>query len=145
MPKPASLTLALQGPAIRQGLTFILVGGAATATHAGAALLAQHFMGVTPMIANLIGYSSAVLVSYVGNALLTFGRRLMHGPQFMRFMVVSLAGLAISQSLTLLCVNVLRLPYAIALVPIVILVPIFSFVLSKVYAFADPTTRRGKA
>ena len=42
-------------------------------------------------------------------------------------------------------VHVLHLRYAIALVPIVTVVPIVSFALSKAYAFADPAAQRRKA
>jgi putative flippase GtrA len=143
--KSHTLAHVLQRPGFRQGATFVLVGGAATSTHVVTALLAQHLLAVSPTTANLMGYSTAVLVSYLGNAGLTFGRQLLHGPQFLRFIVVSLAGLALSQSLTLLCVNLLHLPFAIALIPIVTLVPICSFVLSKVYAFADPAERKRHA
>jgi putative flippase GtrA len=125
-------------PELRQVAIFGVIGVAATATHATVALAANHELGLQPFIANFVGYSCAFSVSYFGNARWTFGRRSLHGPQFLRFLVVSLLGLALSQTLTFLCVDVLHRPFAIALIPIVTLVPLLSFVLSKVYAFADP-------
>lgn len=132
-------------PELRQIATFGVIGVVATGTHATAALLANHQLGLKPIVANFVGYLCAVSVSYFGNARLTFGRRAMHGPQILRFILVSLAGLALSQALTFICTELLHLPFKIALIPVVTLVPIFSFVLSKIYAFADPAAPRGKA
>jgi putative flippase GtrA len=135
-------TIATRGreidPRLRQVAVFGLIGVVATATHAAAALLAHEQLGLHPFVANFVGYCCAFSVSYFGNARFTFARRALHGPQFLRFLGVSLMGLALSQALTYLCTELLHLPFAVALIPVVTLVPILSFILSRVYAFADP-------
>ena len=122
-------------------MTFGVIGVVATATHATIALTAHRALGLNPLLANLVGYCCAFSVSYFGNARLTFSRRALHGPQFLRFMAVSLLGLGLGQALTFIGVDILRLTFAIVLLPVVTLVPLLNFILSKVYAFADPQTR----
>ena len=123
------------GSAGRQIVTFALVGGMATLTHFTVALLLNSQLGVSPLHANFGGYVSSVLISYVGNALLTFGAQLANARQILRFGVVSLSGLALGQALTYLGVNVLGAPYAITLLVVVSLVPVLTFVASRLWTF----------
>jgi putative flippase GtrA len=118
---------------------FVVVGGAATLTHVTAALLARELAGLSPLGANLVGYGCAVGVSYLGNARLTFGRRALHGPQFLRFLVVSLAGLGVTQALTWLLTQRLGWPFWAALGVVGVATPAFTFTLSRVWAFRART------
>lgn len=123
------------GSALRQAVTFAFVGGLATLTHFTVALLLNSQMGLAPLQANLCGYISSVLISYVGNARLTFKSRIFHARQFMRFSVVSLAGLALGQGLMHLGVSVVHAPFVLALLAVVSIVPVFTFVASRVWTF----------
>lgn len=125
----------LRSATLRQFLTFAAIGGLATATHALVALGAHEGLGLAPLSANLAGYCCAVLISYLGNARLTFRKAAMHGPQFARFLTISLVALGLNQLLVLVLTGPLQLPFAVALIPVIILVPIFSFTASKIWAF----------
>jgi len=133
MSEPATL--------VRQGGTFALVGLAATAVHALVALLAREELHATAMQATVSGYICAVGVSYLGNARYTFGRPALHGSQFLRFLVVSLAGLGANLGLTWLLATRLGWPFPAALAVIVVVIPSLSFAGSKLWAFAE----RGQA
>lgn len=122
---------------VRQGGTFALVGVAATAVHALLALAAREFAGATAIQATFVGYVCAVGVSYLGNARFTFGRPALHGRQFVRFLVVSLAGLAANLAITWLLVNRLGWPFKAALAVVVVVIPTLSFAAAKLWAFAD--------
>jgi putative flippase GtrA len=122
-------------PLVHQVPLFALVGAAATATHVTVALLARGLVGLSPLEANFVGYLAAVSVSYLGNARLTFRRRARDGAQMLRFAVVSLSGLALTQGLTWLLVARLAWPFAAGLAVVAAAVPAFSFVLSRVWAF----------
>ena len=117
-------------------MVFALVGALATAAHVGLALLANTRLGGQPMVANLVGYVGAVLVSYAGNARLTFGRRIADRAQFLRFSVVSLAGLGLGQAITYIATDAMGLPFQVALAAVVLIVPVFTFVASRLWAFA---------
>ncbi len=114
---------------------FVLVGVCATALHYWAALGAGHFLGFGPMTATFAGYLCAVGVSYLGNSRFTFRRPALHGPQFARFATISLAGLAINQTIVFVCAHLWGWPLKLALIPVVIIVPASTFVLSKFWAF----------
>ncbi len=129
-------------PVGRQFATFAAVGVAATLAHVVVALSAHELGGLSPLSANAIGYGAAVSISYFGNARMTFGREAMRLGQFSRFLLVSLAALALNQGLVFLLTDIARLPYAAALVPVVIVVPLFTFALSKVWAFVDRGSTR---
>ncbi len=119
-----------------QLMTFVVVGGAATVTHTALALLAQRSLGFPPLAANLVGYISAVLVSYVCNARLTFQRPLMLPVQIVRFLALSVTALALNEALVYVFTGPLGLPFYVALVPVVLVVPLFTFTVSRLWAFA---------
>ena len=122
---------------VREGGSFALVGLAATAVHALVALAARD-LGHTGAIASTVsGYVCAVGVSYLGNARFTFGRPALHGPQFVRFLIISLAGLGANLGITWLLVERLGWPFKAALAVIVVVIPAMSFVFSKIWAFRD--------
>lgn len=119
----------------RQGGTFAVVGGVATLVHVALALAVREGLGLSPLSANLAGYCAAVGVSYLGNARLTFRRPTRNRAQFGRFLAVSLAALALNQTLVYLLVEKAGWPFWLALGPVVVIVPALSFVLSKLWAF----------
>jgi putative flippase GtrA len=120
-------------------VAFALVGGLATAAHVGLALLANTRLDAPPMIANLVGYVGAVLVSYAGNARITFRRRVFDRAQFLRFSTVSLAGLGLGQAMTYIATEAMGLPFQFALAAVVVIVPAFTFAASRLWAFAVAT------
>lgn len=124
--------------AFRELLTFAAIGALATGTHALIALCAHNSMRLPPLSANLVGYCCAVLISYFGNARLTFKTSAIHGPQFARFVVISLTALGLNQLLLLLFTGPLRMSFSTALMLLIILVPIFSFTASKIWGFRRP-------
>jgi putative flippase GtrA len=126
-------------PAIARELPiFALVGAAATGCHYVAALAAHQLLGLAPMWATFVGYACSVGVSYFGNSVFTFRRPALHGPQFVRFATISLAGLAINQAIVFVGANLLHLPFWAALIPVVVIVPASTFALAKFWAFRAP-------
>lgn len=123
---------------LRQSATFAVIGLLATGAHVVAALSAEAALELEPLYANLVGYFSGVGVSYFGHAWLTFRTPALHGAQFMRFAVVSLLGLLLNQTIVYIVTHLIGLPLWAALIPATVLVPIFTFVVSKLWAFRRP-------
>lgn len=123
--------------AARQGGTFALIGLIATGVHVVTALVARTGLRLEPLQANFVGYACAVGFSYVGNARLTFGRPTRDIGQLTRFLVVSLVGLALNQAIIHLLVGIAGWPFWQALGPVVVLVPLLSFGLLKIWAFGE--------
>jgi putative flippase GtrA len=127
------------GPIQRREVSlFVVVGLAATACNAVVAIAVQKLFGLAPLVASLVGYASAVGISYLGNSLLTFRRPVMHGPQFVRFAAISLAGFAINQTIVYVATAHFRWPLALAEIPVVLIVPPATFLMSKFWAFRAP-------
>ena len=122
---------------VREINVFALVGATSTAINYVGALAAQHLLGLGPLPAGVAGYAAAVGVSYFGNSLLTFRRPAMHGPQFARFAAISLVGLAINLGLVFIGTHVMGWPLWKALIPVVLIVPAATFMMSKFWAFAE--------
>jgi putative flippase GtrA len=125
---------------IRQGMIYAAVGLAATAVHLLAALLLHSLAGFGPLSANAAAFALAWSVSYAGNHLLTFEAGAKHRQAMPRFIVVSGIGFALNQSLVWLLVEVMSWPFWLALVPVVIIVPLTGFVLSRRWAFKPAET-----
>ena len=125
-------------PVIREINVFVVVGVTATAGQVVGSLAAQHWLGLGPILASLAGYAVGVCVSYFGNSRFTFRRPALHGPQFVRFATISLTGLAINLSIVWVATHTLGWPLWQAMVPVVMLVPTATFVMSKFWAFRLP-------
>lgn len=132
-------------PAIRwQAARFAIVGLAATAVHAMAALASRQILETTALMANAIGYVSAVGVSYGGSLLWTF-RVEARLAQAARFVGVSLAGLGLNEALTYVIVETLGLPFTVALGVVIIVVPTTTYLLSRCWVFGkDIAPRSGR-
>ena len=124
--------------AAREGVVFLVVGLAATATNYVAAVGAAQVWKLGSIAAAIVGYLASLAISYFGNSWLTFRRPPLHGPQFARFMAISLAGLAVNLAVVFVGTKVLRWPFRVAEVPVVILVPAATFVMAKFWAFREP-------
>jgi len=125
---------------VRELNVFVVVGLVATACNYVAALAAERFGHLGPLAAGLAGYLASVAISYFGNSVLTFRRPPLHGPQFVRFMTISLAGLALNLGLVFAGTRLLGRPLWQAEIPVVILVPAATFVMAKFWAFRTPAT-----
>lgn len=123
---------------IREINLFVVVGVAATACQVGVSLAAQRWLGLGPVLASLAGYVASVGVSYLGNSRLTFRRPALHGPQFARFATISLTGLGINLGTVWIATHALGWPLWVAMVPVVMVVPASTFVMSKFWAFRVP-------
>jgi len=126
-------------PVVREINVFGLVGVAATAVQVGVSLAAHQLLGLGAWPATLVGYAAAVGISYLGNSLFTFRKRALHGPQFARFAVISSAGLAVNLGVVFVATRAFGLPYALAQIPVVMIVPASTFLMSKFWAFRSPS------
>ena len=129
---------------IPQYAKFGVVGLTATGVHAGVFTLLNELFALEPLAANVIAFGVAVFVSYLGNFHWTFkadpgeggddGRA--HVPMtFAKFVLVAVTGLILNSAAVYLVMEVMGLPYGYAIIPMVGVVPIIVFALSKFWAF----------
>jgi len=125
---------------IRQLLVFGCVGVAATATHYFIALGANSFGQVDLYLANILGYVSAVAISYFGHGRFTF-KQTLNWTIFTRFVVVSLGALGASELLLLALQKTFAPPEYISLAVVVCTIPVLTFVMSKLWVFSGAASR----
>jgi putative flippase GtrA len=120
---------------VREINVFVLVGVLATACQVGVSLAAHRWLGLEATAASLVGYGASVSISYLGNSVFTFRRPALHAPRFAKFATISLTGLALNLSLVFVCTHTLAWPLWQAMIPVVLIVPPSTFVMSKLWAF----------
>jgi putative flippase GtrA len=124
----------------RQLAVFGLVGVMATVTHYLVALGCHEIAGTGLHASNLIGYACAVGVSYFGHGLLTF-RVQLDGRVLRRFVLVSIATFAASAGILAGLEDYLNLPHRLSLAVVVMVIPLISFLLNKLWVYRHPEAR----
>jgi putative flippase GtrA len=120
---------------LRQIARFAAVGGAATATHLSLGLLLAERLGLAPFWANLWAFAAAVLVSYFGNLVWTFGMAAEGLGRLPRFVALALAGLAANQAIVFAAVTLAGWDYRVALVIVLLAVPALTYLGSRQWVF----------
>ncbi|UYV15393.1 GtrA family protein [Porphyrobacter sp. ULC335] len=122
---------------LRQIASFGVTGATATLLHVGVAWLLIDRAALDGLVANACGAAAAFIVSYLGNARVTFAsqRGLWNGAA--RYLVVTFASLALSSAILVLTQSSGLPTYAYGLL-VVMTVPLVTFLLAKFWAFKRP-------
>lgn len=122
-----------------QGLQFVLVGGAAAATHVSVVGLLVSLADMRPLVANVLAFLVAFVVSYNGHALLTFAQTGARGRAAVgRYFVVASLSFIVNELMYAAALRWLGWNYLVCLVLVLLLVAMGTFVLSKSWAFKAP-------
>ena len=117
-----------------QVVRFFCVGAGATIVHVIAALT-YHAFGLTPLWANFFAFLTAFIPSYIGNYAWTFDRVADVRSSLRRFLAISLSCFAVNQAIVYSVTEVGHLPLWVALIPVVLVIPLAGYFLSKLWAF----------
>jgi putative flippase GtrA len=120
---------------LRQAARFAVVGRAATATHLCVGLLLAENLGLAPFRANLCAFAAAVLVSYSGNLVWTFGMASEGIGRLPRFAALALCGLAVNQAIVFAAVTMAGWNYRVALAIVLLVVPTLTYLGSRQWVF----------
>ena len=124
-----------------QLLQFVLVGGAAAATHLAVVGLLVSLLGLPPLGANVLAFLVAFVVSYNGHALLTFSAAQARGwPVMAKFFAVACLSFIANEALYYIALNWLHWHYFWSLAAVLVLVATGTFVMSKFWAFKASST-----
>ncbi len=119
---------------VRQFFVFCVVGVIATLTHYLVALFFHELLAVNLYVCNLIGYVTAVVVSYCGHSRFTF-RVALSQEIFRRFIIVSILTFIASEGILAVLENTLQLGHRISLAIVVLIIPLITFLLNKMWVF----------
>ncbi|MBS0293682.1 MAG: GtrA family protein [Proteobacteria bacterium] len=129
-------TLARRLAQLPQPLQFVLVGGCAAATHLAVVALLVQATQMAPLIANVLAFLVAFVVSYNGHALLTFADARAHGWAVVaRYFAVASLSFVANELLYAIALDWLHWPYLWSLAGVLLLVAVVTFALSKFWAF----------
>ncbi len=120
---------------LKQVSKFASVGALATGLHVTVALMLNTVCNVPALTANLMAFLAASVLSYFGNWLWTFEGVGTMSNSLPRFAFLNLACFAVNQSIVYVVVLLMHLPMAVAMVPMVAIIPAFSFWLSRSKVF----------
>lgn len=125
---------------MRQIALFIAVGSAAALTHLSAVAFIVETFGLNPLAANVIGFLIAFLVSFAGHARFTFPvSPERYARARMRFFMVASAGFVLNQAAYAEALHLFGSRfYLLALAAVLVGVAAATFLLSKLWAFAEP-------
>lgn len=116
---------------------FAAVGLLATLTHSSVYLVAVSGFGAAPQFSNLLGFCIAFLVSYCLQSRWTFnaGESLRNRKTFLLFFLCSLGGLLFNALIVFVTTRLFGLEPYFALLGMVGLTPIFSFLVMNKWVF----------
>ncbi len=115
------------------------VGITALLVHLAAVSLWLVPTGLQPLVANIIAFLIAFIVSYLGHRHLTFrASHVANRHALPRFFIVACLGFAINEFLYFVLLSFTSLDYRIALFIVLLTVAILTFVLGKLWAFSGP-------
>jgi putative flippase GtrA len=125
---------------MQQIAIFVAVGSTAAFTHLAVAAAAVELTGIRPLAANVVGFCIAFLVSFAGHARWTFP---LAPERFAaaraRFLAVALWGFVLNQAAYAEALHLFSPAYYLPVLAAVIAgVAISTFLLSKLWAFAQP-------
>lgn len=124
------------GNIFRQLGWFVTVGCAAAATHWLSAVICIALLDIQPFLANFIGWSIAVVVSFFGHYFLTFRHQektLL--PAIRRFLIISASGFAINEVAFVFLLKATSIPYYWLLAMILVAIAVLTFFFSRYWAF----------
>lgn len=122
---------------IAQVIRFGLVGLTAASIHFFTVIFVVQLSGIKPLIANFFGFIVAFQMSYWGHRRWTFRQTsASHRVALPRLLCVQLINFTANESLFYFFL-LLNLPYPVALLIVLTVLPIFTFVMSKRWVFAS--------
>ncbi len=123
-------------PLFWQLARFGVVGLCAAIVHFCSVVILVELHWLQPLLANIVAFCIAFQVSYWGHRCWTFnGTKQAHVVAFTRLLLVSSAAFIANEGLFYLLMQHFALPYPLALVLVLAVLPLFVFTLNKMWVF----------
>ena len=119
-----------------QVLRFAGIGICATLVHVTVALAVGTALNLSPMSANLAGFTLAFVVSYLGHIKFTFRVATPNTSHLRRFLVLSALSLVLSSAITAIA-TAQGATLTQAMICVGLIVPAVSFIGARFWAFSD--------
>ncbi|MFZ5736406.1 GtrA family protein [Rhodopseudomonas palustris] len=119
-------------------MRFSAVGALATAIHIGLAMACVAYVGLSPMVATVVGFFGSFLFSYVGHFRFTFMVPGRYRDYIAKFAVSSAISFAISTGTVWLATSVLGIDYRPAMLALAVIVPLGNYLVNRFWVFMHP-------
>jgi len=120
---------------IKELYRFGVVGFLAALVHVSLVIALVQALVVSPLIANVLAFGVAFQVSYWGHRHWTFPQtQTLHRDAFLKLMIVQIINFAANETLFYIFL-MLHLPYPLALILVLSILPVFTFISSKLWVF----------
>jgi putative flippase GtrA len=114
---------------------FLTVGTLAAAVHFSMVVMLVQFYNYAPLIANVGGFVVSFQVSYWGHRWWTFSEtEISHREAYLKLVMVQIANFGLNEMLYYFLLS-FHLPYQLALLIVLAILPVFTFVTSKFWVF----------
>ncbi len=114
---------------------FGIVGLTAAAIHFSIVVCLVRADWLAPLVANIVGFMVSFQVSYWGHRLWTFNDNMtLHRVAFLKLLLVQIVNFTANESLFYFFL-LFNFPYEVALLMVLTILPIFTFVSSKLWVF----------
>lgn len=114
---------------------FGIVGVLAAIVHTSVVISLVQWGKQPPLLANILGFASAFQLSYWGHRLFTFAARdIPHRISMSRLLFIQLINLTMNEALFFIFLQY-QLPYILALILVQTILPVFTFISSKLWVF----------
>jgi putative flippase GtrA len=121
-----------------QLMRFGFIGVSASFVHFCTVVFLVQCFAFAPLYANVFGFILGFQVSYFGNYLWTFKQiKAPHRKALPKLLLLQLVNFALNESLFSLLLS-FNLPYRLALLIVIMILPPFTFIVCKVWIFAAP-------
>jgi putative flippase GtrA len=124
---------------LKQIAKFATIGVGATAIHVVSALLLNSIAKFSALQANFLAFLVASAFTYCGNYFWTFAKTGAVSTTLARFIFLNFICFGVNQSIVYIVTSVMQLPLWVAMLPVVAVIPAFSFWVSKTKVFVLPT------
>lgn len=122
-------------PLFFQICRFGIVGVIAACVHLGLVIAIVQIFAIAPLIANVFAFSISFQCSYWGHRRWTFrGTETSHAIALPKLLFIQILNFAANETLFYIFLS-LNLPYPIALIIVLTILPIFTFISSKLWVF----------
>lgn len=128
----------------KQYVRFLMIGAIATLVHLIGFVALIELYSLSALTSNILAFTLAVLVSFVGHFIWTFRDQTQHiklhraQRQLTRFIFAALVGAMMNSTIAWFMVDFHGINYLYALLPIALVVPIITFIINSRWVFTDP-------
>ena len=120
-----------------QLIKFLFVGTTAAMVHFSVVVLLVHFGNYQPLVANIAGFIVAFQVSYWGHRVWTFtGTEVLHREAYPKLVILQVTMFSVNEALYYFLLS-LHIPYQIALLMVLAILPLITFATSKFWVFQN--------